>query len=265
MSSTSKEIDDSKVMAAKVEAGEQVNVGVNTGGAAAEQLTTSTPQQPAAEIPKGTTTGGLNRENMQIVQEREAISVIHDREIAPVVGKGQEHNLKKLFLNPTEQAEEQTAIPNAQMSSSEKRTQVPELQKEAADRIARVNAGIISTRDVDEVTAAKQTKVPEKQKNSAVAKAQKFGNEYSGDSGDTGDSSDFVDSGDTGETTVDSGDTGDTGDTGETTVDSGDTGETTVDSGDTTGDAGNDASNVETHVEETTVIEGDSGGNGETS
>ena len=132
MSSTSAEIDAAKKMAKRVEAGEQVFPVAqhNVSHAAAEQLTTSIPQQPDAEIPKGTTTGGLNRENMQVTEVNEAVPVVHDREIAPVVGLGQEHNLRRQFFDPTIRAEDQTAIPDAQMTSSEKQTQLTTAEKQ---------------------------------------------------------------------------------------------------------------------------------------
>ena len=134
MSSTSQQIDDAKKMAARVEAGEQVSP-ISAGGASSEQLSKVAPQKPAGlEIPKGPTTGGLNRENFEVVDAKEAMAVVGKREIAPVVGAGQEHNLAKQFWDPALRAEEQTAVPDAQISTAEKQTQVPQLQQQAAER-----------------------------------------------------------------------------------------------------------------------------------
>jgi hypothetical protein len=176
MSSTSAQIDESKKLAARVEAGEQVYPvqSANTGGAGADQLTTATPQQPNVDISEDTTMAGLNRENMPVVSVLESTPVIDRREIAPVVGKNQEQLLAKQFLNPTVRAEEQTALPDSQMTTAEKQTQIPDKQREAAERIAK--GGNVSTdadAEADETTAAKQTKVPEAQAESDVAKAEK--------------------------------------------------------------------------------------------
>lgn len=171
MSSTSEQIDQAKKLAARVESGEQVTPiqTVNTGGASAEQLSNQTPAQPGIEISEDALMGGLNRENMPVVDTREATPVIDRRQIAKVVGKDQEQLLAKQFLSPTERAESQTALPDAQVSSAEKQTQIPGKQLEAAERISKGQ----QTADADLSSAAKQTKVPEAQADSAVAKAEK--------------------------------------------------------------------------------------------
>ena len=68
-------------------------------------------------------------------EQREAIPVVQDREIAPVVGTGQEQPLAKQFLNPTERAEEQTALSEDLRTSAEKQTAVGQEQIEKEERL----------------------------------------------------------------------------------------------------------------------------------
>lgn len=136
MSSTSAQIDAAKKLAARVEAGEQISPARNTGHASASQLTAVTPEQPKVDIPEDAIVEGGNRENFQIVETREAVPVVKDREIAPVVGVGQSHSLKDQFEHPTTRSEEQTQVPDELKTTAEKNTQLS-----------------------DETTAAKQTKV----------------------------------------------------------------------------------------------------------
>jgi hypothetical protein len=235
MSSTSAEIDAAKRMAARVEAGEQVipfSSGRNTGGAGADQLTAKVPQQPAREIPKGTTTAGLNRENMAVVDSKDTVP-IQRREIAEIVGLGQEHNLRKQFYDPTIRAEEQTALKDTEMTTAQKQTQLGEQQISDANRNAKA---LQVTALGDRTTAAKQTKV--------------FGAEEGGDDVDGGNVDDAGESADV--------DNSDAVDSGNATTDTSntDTGDATTADTTNTGDATTTTETTTTVVETPTEVSG---------
>lgn len=231
MSSTAEQIDAANKLKARVEAGEQVAPIVNSGGAAASALTTQTPQQPGIEIAEDATMGGLNRENMKIVEVNEAVPVIGDRVIAPVVGKGQQQPLAKQFVNPTVRAEDQCALDDEQISSAQANTVVPPLQLKAAENMAKINSTSVTTKDVDAVSSAKNTKVPNAQAHSGVAKALKAewdgGDSGADASADYDASGDYADAGDSGEGNTD-GTAADTTDSNATSADSTETTTTTV-------------------------------------
>lgn len=164
MSSTSAQIDEAKRIDEAVEKGEYVPP-MSSGGATAAQLSAATPQQPDVEIPEDATMGGLNRENMKPVDKRETIVPVGNREIAPVVGEGQEHSVKDQFKDPRKRSEEQTSV-ESQLTTAQKQTQIGSEQAENADKLAHME-----TSD-DSSTAAKQTKLNGLD-NTEVAKVEK--------------------------------------------------------------------------------------------
>ena len=167
MSSTSFQIDQAKKLAELVESGEiekaQALAG-NVKKSAQEYQKSEQDKQSQSEILKNidndATIGGLNRENIKVVDDHRGVDPIHRREIAHLVGEHQEHSLKQQFLPVTERAEEQTHVKTSQMTTAERETQVPSSAggDHDSDAVAAKVAG-----DKNQTTAAKETKVPKEQ------------------------------------------------------------------------------------------------------
>lgn len=163
MSSTSQQILEAQRLAESIEKGEtKQETPASASGASAEQLTTVT-QKAGKDIPEDATTeGGMKPESAKVVDRKESAQPVVAREIAQVVGQGQEHKLKEFFTDPTVAAEEKTSVEKTNQTPAEKQTQLSDSQIDNEDHHSKVKAGSLDAQD--ETPAAKQTKVEEKQK-----------------------------------------------------------------------------------------------------
>ncbi|KAJ3028923.1 hypothetical protein HDV00_009907 [Rhizophlyctis rosea] len=98
-----------------------------------------------------------NRETFEVANRIENAQVLRVREIASVVGSNATEPLSSYFVNPTTRAEERTVLQGSELTTAEKNTQLTHDQLVASSSVI---ANEELDKELDETTAAKQTKLP---------------------------------------------------------------------------------------------------------